>query len=414
MVLSLDSLSTELLLKIFKSLDIYDLCRLKQTCRRFNEVIEQWGSLLNKNVVPLITNQVHPAIINRSGRILSSFERLRVSRNWKLGLYKERMLLYSKIKYIPWLQLEKNLLWISRGRCIQAYKRSSKGINTRNVVYTIKGSKNADVCRFVKKSNYILSGQMDGSLWLWSTDDHNFVFDLKSYHDADINSVDICDNIIVSGSRDNYVKIRHKPDDNEAFFHQIDLQGRVWSVALSEENKSLLAIGTDGIDHMSTVHIFDMNKQSFFAHYYPDIFGDILGAGVLDLKWESASVLWSCGYDSYLRRWDLRTGKCEQALGDPNFATVYCFQYDHVNSIISGTNSHGRVVLWDTRQDNYVQMYFMESCRRPGKSSPIYSLSYDADFLFTVTDQHVNVLDFSVFNGTPKDYSNLFGKLIKV
>jgi WD40 repeat protein len=95
---------------------------------------------------------------------------------------------------------------------------------------------------------------------------------------------------------------------------------------------------------------------SFSQKFVAKLDSEILGAGVLDIKWESPATLWSCGYDSHLRRWDLRTGKCEQALGDPCGAAVYCFQYDHFNSIISGTQTNGRVVLWDTRQDNYVQV----------------------------------------------------------
>lgn len=143
------------------------------------------------------------------------------------------------------------------------------------------------------------------------------------------------------------------------------------------------------------------------------------GAGVLDIKWESPNSLWSCGYDSCVRRWDTRTGKCEQILLDPLGATIYCFEYDYYNTIISGTQSNGRVVLWDTRQNRYVQvsltlkltfsilkivfqLYFMESCRE--KSSPIYSVSYDPEFLFALSDQYLNVLDFSVFKAVQKDY----------
>jgi hypothetical protein len=155
----MDKLSTEILLKIFKYLDIYDLCKLKQTCRRFNEIIDAWGHSFIKNVKLLVTNQIHPTIIDRSARLLSPFERLRICRNWKLGIYSEKTLLYSKTKYIPWLQLDKNLLWLSREGFIRAYRRNSKGINTREVVHCIKGKTRAEVCRFVKKKNYILSGQ---------------------------------------------------------------------------------------------------------------------------------------------------------------------------------------------------------------------------------------------------------------
>lgn len=100
-----------------------------------------------------------------------------------------------------------------------------------------------------------------------------------------------------------------------------------------------------------------LNFINFFRHKsIIELTPRKLGAGVLDIKWENASVLWSGGYDSYLRKWDLRTGKCIQALGDPFGATVNCFEYDYYNSIISGTHSNGRAVLWDSRKDHYVQV----------------------------------------------------------
>ncbi|RZC34718.1 F-box/WD repeat-containing protein 4 [Asbolus verrucosus] len=395
---SLDTLSTELLLKIFKYLDICELCKLKQTCRRFNDILETWGHSFIKNVKLLVTNQIHPVIINRSARLLSPFERLRISRNWKLGVYSEKSLLYSKAKYIPWLQLEKDLLWLSRDGYVKAYRRNSKGINTKQGKLELKF---ADLCkkiitysvgkrkyRLQSLTQYTINISSDGSLWLWSVRNQKFVFDRENCHGADINSVDMSDDIMVSGSRDNYVKIWRKPVDDDPDFkidnEKIDLFDRVWSVALSEDAKSLLAIGTAGISSRSTVTIHDMINQKFVVKLGSERFG----AGVLDIKWDTPSTLWSCGYDAHLRRWDLRSGKCEQAFEDPCESVMYCFQHDHFNSIISGTQSNGRVVLWDTRQKNYVQMYFMDSCRRREKSSPVYSLSYDAEFLFTVTDRH--------------------------
>ncbi|EEZ99019.2 F-box/WD repeat-containing protein 4-like Protein [Tribolium castaneum] len=405
MVLSLDVLSTELLLKIFKYLDIPDLYRLKQTCKRFNEIIETWGHLLISNVGLLVTNQVHPVISNRSLRLLSQFERLRISKNWCSGLYDEKRLLYNKDRYFPCLQLEKDLLWFSRGAHIFAYKRTKAGIDTRNPVYTITSRDNADIFRFVKRNNLVLSGQTDGSLFLWDLNTQKFVTDLEVSQGADVNSVDLLDDILVSGSRDNFVRIWRNPF-NESIIEQIDLCDRVWSVALCEEDKSLLAIGTAGVHPTPPLTIFDLNKHMTVLNFTPEI----SGAGVLDIRWENPSVVWSAGYDSCVRRWDLRTGNCEQVLEDPYGATVYCFQYDFFNTIVSGTHNHGRAVLWDTRRSNCVQMYFMESCRRRGRSSPVYGLSFDADFLFTVTDQHLNVLNFSVNRGKIRDYGIWFKK----
>lgn len=65
MAASVDFFPTEVLINIFKYLDLEDLCKLKLTCKRFNEVIETWGHLFTSEIKPLVTNQTHSAIINR-------------------------------------------------------------------------------------------------------------------------------------------------------------------------------------------------------------------------------------------------------------------------------------------------------------------------------------------------------------
>lgn len=81
-----------------------------------------------------------------------------------------------------------------------------------------------------------------------------------------------------------------------------------------------------------------------------------LGSGILDIKWESPNIVWTCGYDTCLRRWDLRMRQCAQHWEDPYTATVYCLDYDNYCSAITGVQNHGRTVLWDTRQQVYMQV----------------------------------------------------------
>lgn len=86
-----------------------------------------------------------------------------------------------------------------------------------------------------------------------------------------------------------------------------------------------------------------------------------LGSGILDIKWESPNIVWTCGYDTCLRRWDLRMKQCAQHWEDPYTATVYCLDYDNYCSAITGVQNHGRTVLWDTRQQVYMQVGCMFS-----------------------------------------------------
>ncbi|KAJ8938558.1 hypothetical protein NQ314_011447, partial [Rhamnusium bicolor] len=213
---------------------------------------------------------------------LSTLQKIRISKklaNWKI---QRKSLLFVKRKYIPWLYLSNRSVWISRGKKIFNYQRNNNIIAARpNVI--LQGRSNADVGNFQLKNDLLVSGQRDGSMWLNSLKDKKIIFDLRNCHNSDINSVDISQsgNIIVSGSRDNCLKI------------------------------------------------------------------------------------WKVDYDSL--------------------------------DVLQQSHNH---ILQD-------RLFFMESCknRRPQRSSPIYSLSFDAEYLFTATDQNLNVLNFSVYNGNVNDYS---------
>lgn len=85
-------------------------------------------------------------------------ERQRITKNWQLGVYDEKLLFYSKIKYFSYLQMEKDLLWVSRQGYINGYSRNKYGINARRPVHSLKAKNNAEVFCFVKKKNLILSG----------------------------------------------------------------------------------------------------------------------------------------------------------------------------------------------------------------------------------------------------------------
>ncbi|KAJ8982998.1 hypothetical protein NQ317_014293 [Molorchus minor] len=351
MSLTLDSLATEVLIKIFSNVRIIDLCRLKQTCRRFNNIINSWDYALLRNVTPLVTNQRSDIFLSRCSRKLSALEQIRVSRNWHIGRYKEKSLLYIKRKFIPWLCLTDESVWISRGRNISNYKRNKDGINI-NANIVLHGKSKADVGNFQLKNNLLLSGQRDGSLWLASVKEKKIIFDLDSCHRSDINSVDISEsgNIVVSGSRDDGVKIWKvnnnldcDPIDALTELQHINLNDRVWRVSLLKE-KTFVGGSTSN-------PILQLPSKNF-------------GLGVLDLKWDGPNFLWSCGYDTYLKRWDLRTGKCVQAFEDPHASAHYCLDYDYCNTIMTGTQLHGRVILWDIRQGHSLQLYFMSACKR--------------------------------------------------
>lgn len=61
---SLHNLPTELLIKVFKYLNIYDLCNLKLTCVRFKDIVNSSLHILIKNNF-IATNQLHNIIKSR-------------------------------------------------------------------------------------------------------------------------------------------------------------------------------------------------------------------------------------------------------------------------------------------------------------------------------------------------------------
>ncbi|KAK2496826.1 LOW QUALITY PROTEIN: hypothetical protein MC885_007226 [Smutsia gigantea] len=62
--------------------------------------------------------------------------------------------------------------------------------------------------------------------------------------------------------------------------------------------------GTACCGHFSPLRIWDLNSGQLMTHLGSDF---PPGAGVLDVMYETPSTLLSCGYDTYVRYWDLRT-----------------------------------------------------------------------------------------------------------
>lgn len=61
-------------------------------------------------------------------------------------------------RYMPWIHLEKNILWLSRGSLIQGYKRTKNGLNNR-AEYSLNNN-GVDVCKFIVSHGMLISGGM--------------------------------------------------------------------------------------------------------------------------------------------------------------------------------------------------------------------------------------------------------------
>ncbi|KAG8237629.1 hypothetical protein J437_LFUL017398 [Ladona fulva] len=106
---------------------------------------------------------------------------------------------------MPKLVLESRLLWISRGHCIQAFRRGSEHCLDKGPEVVLDGRRE-DVCHFVKNGNTIISGESNGALVGWSEITRKKIFVKQNCHTSDIDAIDYTENLIVTGSRDESVK----------------------------------------------------------------------------------------------------------------------------------------------------------------------------------------------------------------
>ncbi|XP_028135056.1 F-box/WD repeat-containing protein 4 [Diabrotica virgifera virgifera] len=410
--LCLENLSTEILIKIFSYLDLNDLMQLPYVCKRIRQIVLNWDNLLFKRFpTPLVTNQFSDEFLARCNRKLSSFEKVRISRNWIEAKYTESPLLFSKRKFLPYLQLSKKYLWISRGGVIFCYKRRYRNLHAANPHYVlsppVQRSK-ADVVNFHVKNNLIVAGMRDGSLWMKDLQDrYSKIFMLKIYHQDDVHSVALNNScsLLASGARGGDVIVsKVEPSVTPQNINKVlswSYHDVIWKVGFSVENK--LAIGTAGRHYYSYLYIRNVDRtdvEELVLSYQS------VKEGIHDIIWDGPHKIWTCGYDSNIRMWDLRTGKFERCFFDPCATCLYCMDYDFHNTLIAGAQVHGRCTLWDIRKGAAAQMYFMDSSQKKfNKSSPVYSLAFDAESLFAVTDQNLHVLDFSAYKAPSHDYS---------
>ncbi|KAI3362649.1 hypothetical protein L3Q82_001629 [Scortum barcoo] len=87
------------------------------------------------------------------------------------------------------------------------------------------------------------------------------------------------------------------------------------------------------------------------------------GAGVLDMVFESPFQLFTCGYDTFIRLWDLRLSPRKSVMEweEPHDSALYCIQTDGNHMIASGSSYYGVVRLWDKRKTDCLQFFQLSS-----------------------------------------------------
>ncbi|EPQ15198.1 F-box/WD repeat-containing protein 4 [Myotis brandtii] len=156
------------------------------------------------------------------------------------------------------------------------------------------------------------------------------------------------------------------------------------------EETSSFVTGTACCGHFSPLRIWDLNSGQLMTHLGSDF---PPGAGVLDLMYESPFTLLSCGYDTYVRYWDLRASvrKCVMEWEEPHDSTLYCLQTDGNHLLATGSSYYGVVRLWDRRQRACLHAFPLTSTPL---SSPVYCLRFTTKHLYAALSYNLHVLDF--------------------
>nr|XP_045363444.1 F-box/WD repeat-containing protein 4 isoform X5 [Camelus bactrianus] len=362
-------LPEELLLLICSYLDMQALGRLAQVCRwlrRFTSCDLLWRRIarasLNSGFTRLGTDLMASVPVK---------ERVRVSQNWKLGRCREGILLKWRCSQMPWMQLEGDSLYISQANFILAYQFRPDGASLNRRPLGVFAGHDEDVCHFVLANSHIISAGGDGKIGIHKV---HSTFTVKySAHEQEVNCVDCKGGIIVSGSRDRTAKVWPLASGRLGqCLHTIQTEDRVWSIAISPLLSSFVT-GTACCGHFSPLRIWDLNSGQLMTHLGSDF---PPGAGVLDVMYESPSTLLSCGYDTYVRYWDLRASvrKCVMEWEEPHDSTLYCLQTDGNHLLATGSSYYGVVRLWDRRQ----RACLHQTMRRAAKGSGVALLKHNA------------------------------------
>ncbi|XP_070697127.1 F-box/WD repeat-containing protein 4 [Pempheris klunzingeri] len=379
----LSQLPEDVLYHILSYLDYKSLCRLSQVCKSVYLFVSRdavWRKVaqefLNTGICPNGTD-IYPHIPLK--------ERVKTAHNWYDGVCKRAVPLKWKTKLLPWLQLDGDALFLSQAADIGAYHLHQDSRRLQRYPFEVYSGHKGDVCRFVLTASHLISGGSDGKILVHSR--MNDMLMELSGHNQEVNCLDSKDKLIISGSRDQTARIwtltSCRPRDT------IPLYDRVWSVAISPTVSSFVT-GTACCENVSPLRIWDVERAECVCSLGSQF---RRGAGVLDMVFESPFQLFTCGYDTFIRLWDLRVSprKCVTEWEEPHDSALYCIQTDGNHMIASGSSYYGVVRLWDKRQTECLQFFQLSS---DPVSSPVYCLRFSSSHLYAALATALHSLDF--------------------
>ncbi|XP_057704234.1 F-box/WD repeat-containing protein 4 isoform X1 [Corythoichthys intestinalis] len=376
-------LPDDVLYHILSYLDSKTLSRLSQVSKAIRHIVSRdvvWKKiakeLLNTGITRYWTD-IYPHILLK--------DRVKISQNWCNGVCKRDTLLKWKTKLLPWLQLDGDTLFLSQAGEIRAYSLQQDRRRARHNPIKIYSGHQADVCRFVLNDSHLISGGSDGNILVHGRRNDSPIKLLG--HNQEVNCIDSKNELIVSGSRDQTTQIWTLTSSSRREI--ISLHDRVWSVAINPALSSFVT-GTACCKNLSPLRIWDVERLVCLCSL-----GSAFrrGAGVLDMVFETPFHLFTCGYDTFIRLWDLRQSPHKNVMEweEPHDCALYCMQTDGNHMIASGSSYYGVVRLWDKRRTECLQFFQLSS---DPVSSPVYCLRFSSTHLYAALSTALHSLDF--------------------
>ncbi|XP_067206419.1 uncharacterized protein [Linepithema humile] len=407
-----NNLPNELLIMIFNLCDVSTLSKISMVCKKFHGISNM--ILHNKTKHLLVTNQKSKKFLERCKPQLSYIPQFIMNYNWRQRIYKDRQIEKFNPKSFldnrKRLQMTKNMVLLCNKHSLFAYNRANDG--------TIKMGKKAKIFSdspfrdFFYSNNEIISGHEDGSIRHWiieSLTEKNDIKHLRTHYNVhdNIRHIDATLRHIISGSS-NSIKIQKYTYKN-SYGKYLEYLEKKRQISYNNERevqsmlfdptgtKFAVSTYTKNPEHLSSLLIYDIDDRDSVIDKTEDCSNYRYKPGAFQLLWEDPHTILIC-YDSYIKKMDIRTSEFVRTWNCSSenneiltcFTTdkiLTCFTTDNLYTIMTGTTNN-QVLLWDQRQNAYIQAY--TTCTRRS----IISIEFDSSHLYTVTDKYLCQYDF--------------------
>eukprot|EP00128_Syssomonas_multiformis_P010575 Colp12_sorted_trinity150504_noHs@35889 len=292
-------------------------------------------------------------------------ERLRVERNWRQGLYTERVM-EGHTEGVLCLQFDDhNVISGAQDKTIRVWD-----IKTGQCLSVLEGHESS-VRSLQFDSVKIISGGMDGSIKIWDRSSGQCVRTLLG-HTAGVLSVQFDDEKLVSGSADSTIRVWRFSDKGE---NPILLLGHTDSVNCAKvHGNTVISCSDDG-----TIRIWDTTMASCTM----ELKGHL--SEVQSIQVSHHSIV-SGSLDNTVKVWDLETGECLKTLFGHTDG-VACVQCDNLRVVSSCYDE--TIKIWD--RDSGECIYTLD-----GHTGPVNCVQFNDKMIITGSDDTtIRVWDFT-------------------